>query len=61
LSGGALLDLGDFTSPAAYAADAAHSAQLAGMLIENKEKHGALVAVRIGPVVRGIRRTLARA
>jgi hypothetical protein len=60
LSGGALLDLGDFTSPAAYAADAAQSVKLAGMLIENKIKHGALVAVKIGPIVRGIERALAR-
>jgi hypothetical protein len=60
LSGGALLDLGDFTSPAAYAGDAKHSAKLAGMLIEHKEKHGALVAVKIGPIVRGVARALAR-
>jgi hypothetical protein len=59
-SGGPLLDLGDSTSPAAYTADAAHGAKLAGMLIENKKKHGALVAVKIGPIVRGITRALAR-
>ena len=60
LSGGALLDLGDFTGPAIYSQDKRRSARLSGMLIEHYEDHHAVVAVKIGPIVNGIRRSLAR-
>jgi hypothetical protein len=58
LSGGALLDLGDFTSPAMFMRGAEHRAMLSGMLIEHKKRHHALVAVKIGPIVAGIRGAL---
>lgn len=60
LSGGALLDLGDFTSPESYARDPRHSALLSGMVIEYHKEHRALVAVRIDSIVRGIRNALNR-
>jgi hypothetical protein len=60
LSGGALLDLGEFDSPESYARDPKRSALLAGMVIEYYKKHRALMAVRIGPIVNGIRIALAR-
>jgi hypothetical protein len=59
LSGGALLDLGDFTGPAIYAQDKRRSARLSGMIIEHYEDHQALVAVKIGLILEGIRRSLA--
>jgi hypothetical protein len=60
-SGGALLDLGDFTSPAIYAGGTKGRARLAGMIIEYHEKYRALVAVKIGPIVTWIRNALGRA
>jgi hypothetical protein len=60
LSGGALLDLGDFTSPAIYGPDSQHRATLSGMLIEHWHEHHVIVAVKIGPIVEGIRRDLTR-
>jgi hypothetical protein len=60
LSGGALLDLGNFTSRAIFTPGAEHGAMLSGMLIEHKKRHHALVAVKIGPIVRGISSALAR-
>jgi hypothetical protein len=61
LSGGALLDLGDFTSPAIYAGSTRNRARLAGMIIEyHAKKYRALVAVKIGPIVSGIRNALRR-
>jgi hypothetical protein len=60
LSGGALLDLGDFTSPAIYAPDSQHRATLSGMLIEHWDEHHVMVAVKIGAIVEGIRRDLIR-
>lgn len=60
-SGGALLDLGDFTSPAVYAGGTGHRALLSGMIIEYHKKHRALVAIKIGPIVSGIRNALRRA
>ena len=60
LSGGALLDLGDFSSTEAYARDPTGSALLAGMVIEYHRKHRALVSVRIDTVMNGIRGALAR-
>ena len=60
LSGGALLDLGDFTSYDIYAGDTKHRARLAGVIIEYHEDRRALVAVKIGPIVSGIRNALAR-
>jgi hypothetical protein len=59
LSGGALLDLGDFTSPESYSRDPRGSALLSGMVIEYYKGDRALVAVRIGEIVNGIRRALA--
>jgi hypothetical protein len=58
LSGGGLFDLGDFTSPAIYADHARRRAALAGMLIEYHPDRGAIVAVKIGPIVQGIRLAL---
>lgn len=61
MSGGALLDLGDFTSYAIYAGSTKHRARLAGVIIEyHGDKYRALVAVKIGPIVDGIRNTLRR-
>jgi hypothetical protein len=54
-SGGALIDLGDFTSYEIYAGDIKHRARLAGVIIEYHKDRGALVAVKIGPIVTGIR------
>jgi hypothetical protein len=60
-SGGALLDLGDFTSPEIYAGGTKHRARIAGMIIEyHAKKYRALVAVKIGPIVSGIRNALRR-
>jgi hypothetical protein len=60
LSGVALLDLGDFTSPAIYAPDSQHRATLSGMLIEHWDEHHVMVVVKIGAIVEGIRRDLTR-
>jgi hypothetical protein len=60
LSGGALLDLGDFTSYDIYTGDTKYRARLAGMIIEYHGDRRALVAVKIGPIVSGIRNALAR-
>jgi hypothetical protein len=59
LSGGALLDLGDFTSAESYARDPTGSALLAGMVIEYYKERCALVSVRIETVMNGIRDALA--
>jgi len=58
LSGGPLLDLGDFVSEAAYSADAMHQASLSGILIAHKKKHKAIVAMKMGPIVASIRKYL---
>lgn len=60
LSGGALLDLGDFTSYDIYGGDTKHRARLAGVIIEYHEDRQALVAVKIGPIVSGITNALRR-
>jgi hypothetical protein len=61
-SGGALLDLGDFTTFAIYAGETRQRARLAAMIIEyHEKKYRALVAVKIGPIVSGIRSALPRA
>jgi hypothetical protein len=60
LSGGALLDLGAFTSPESCTRDPKRSALLAGIVIEYYSQHRALVAVSIGTIVNGIRIALAR-
>jgi hypothetical protein len=60
LSGGALLDLGDFSSPEVYAKGIRRKALLSGMLIEHNKQHHALIAVKIGPIINGIRLALAR-
>jgi hypothetical protein len=54
LSGGALLDLGELTSPESYARDPTRSALLCGMVIEYHNDHRALVAVRIDIIVNGV-------
>ena len=59
LSGGALLDLGEFTSPESYVRDPGRSALLSGMVIEYHSDHRALVAVRIGTILNRIRIALA--
>jgi len=59
LSGGALLDLGDFTSPSIYQGDTKLRARLAGMIIEyHGKKYRALVAVKVRPILSGIRNAL---
>lgn len=60
LSGGALLDLGDFTSYDIYAGDTKQRARLAGVIIEYHKDRRALVAVNIGPIVTSIRNALSR-
>jgi hypothetical protein len=61
LSGGAFLDLGDFTSPSIYEGDTKLRARLAGMIIEyHGKKYRALVAVKVGPILSGIRNALRR-
>jgi hypothetical protein len=54
LSGGALLDLGDFASPESYSREPRGNALLSGMVIEHHKDHRALVAVRIRAIVNGI-------
>jgi hypothetical protein len=58
LSGGPLLDLGDFVSEGAYSGETTHRASLSGILIEYHPKHKAVVAVKIGPIVAGIKKSL---
>ena len=60
LSGGALLDLGEFTSLDSYDRDPRGSALVSGMVMEYHKEHRALVAVRIDAIVSGIRVALAR-
>lgn len=59
-SGGALLDLGDFTSPVADRRKVPAQSRLCGILIEQRMKHRALMAVKIGPIMAGIERELSR-
>ncbi len=58
LSGGALLDLGEFMSAESFERDPARSALLGGMIIEYHAEHDALVAVRIEVVIGTVRRAL---
>jgi hypothetical protein len=60
LSGGALLDLGDFTSRAIFVPNSQQCPTLSGMLIEHRDEHDVMVAVKIGAIVEGIRRDLTR-
>jgi hypothetical protein len=60
LSGGAFVDLGNFASPGMYDAQRPCHGSLAGMLIEHHKKHGAIVAVKIQAILRGIRSTAQR-
>jgi hypothetical protein len=60
LSGGALLDLGEFTSLESYDQDPRGSAMVSGMVMEYHKEHRALVAVRIDAIVSGIRAALSR-
>lgn len=59
-SGGPLLDLGDFSSEEAYYREKSRPPALSGMLIEHHREHQALVAVKIGVIVNGIRSRLGR-
>ncbi len=59
LSGGALLDLGEFSSPESYERSPTANAKLAGMVIEYYSEHQALVAVKVNPMIGWIRRLLA--
>lgn len=58
LSGGAVLDLGDFSSPAAFSPHGNHQAKLAGVLTFWLQQENVIVATRIGPILRVIRRKL---
>jgi len=60
LSGGALLDLGEFTSLDSYDRDPRGSAAVSGMVIEHYKEHRALVGVKIDAIVSGIFAALAR-
>jgi hypothetical protein len=60
LSGGALLDLGEFVSDASFERDSSGNALLGGMVIEYHSEYDALVALRIEVVVGTIRRALIR-
>jgi hypothetical protein len=60
LSGGALLDLGEFVSDASFERDPSGNALLGGMVIEYHSEYDALVALRIEVVVGTIRRALIR-
>jgi hypothetical protein len=60
LSGGALPDLGGFASEGSFAREVAGNALLGGMVIEYHREHRALVAVKIGTIVNGIRLALYR-
>lgn len=60
LSGGALLDLGNFMPGDVYSSGTQHRALLSGMLIEHWSDHQVIVAVKIGSIVEGIRRSLPR-
>jgi hypothetical protein len=55
LSGGALLDLGEFNSDESYKRDPERNAKLAGMIIEYYEDYQALVSINIRAVINGIR------
>jgi hypothetical protein len=57
-SGGALVDLGDFTDPTAYSTGSMWRPELSGMLIEHRPKYKAMVAVRIEGIVERIRGAL---
>jgi hypothetical protein len=60
LSGGPLLDLGDCLSESAYSTETTHRASVSGILIEYHPKYKAVVAVKIGPIVAGIKKSLQR-
>lgn len=55
MSGGALLDLGEFNSDESYERDPKGGAKLAGMIIEYYGEYRALVSVKIETVIAGIR------
>lgn len=56
-SGGPLLDLlGEITSMESYERDPRGSARTCGLIVEYDDDHGALIAVKIGVVLQGIRR-----
>jgi hypothetical protein len=59
LSGAAVLDLGEFTSPGSYARDPNGNALLSGIVIEYHRDYRALVAIRIGTIVTGVLRARA--
>ena len=55
LSGGPLLDIGNFASPQTYIAGSVVQGYLAGMIIERIRAHNVLVATRIQVIVDAIR------
>lgn len=55
LSGGPLIDLGNFASPERYVPRSKVTGYIAGMTIELMRKHNVLVAVRIQVIVEAIR------
>jgi len=60
LSGGAVLELGDFSLPESLLRNPEGAALLAGMVIEYHQEHRALVAVKMGSIVESIRRVLSQ-
>jgi hypothetical protein len=60
ISGGPLLDLGDFTLEEAYSPEYSHRATLSGMMIEQHSEFQAMVAVKIAYIVDAIGTRLTR-
>lgn len=56
ISGGALIDLGNFSSASAYDSRSRCVGMLCGMVIEKNKKHRALVGIKIEYIVNAIRR-----
>ena len=58
ISGGPLLDLGDFTMTEAYAPGSTYRATLSGMMIEQHREFQTMVGTKISFIVDGIRQRL---
>jgi hypothetical protein len=55
LSGGPLIDLGNFTTPTKYDTTLTQNTFLAGMIIEKNHNHDVLVAIRVQVIEKSIR------
>lgn len=56
VSGGALIDLGNFSSPSIF--NSKNSGKLCGMIIEKNDKHKALIAVKMKVIIDAIKEQL---